>query len=57
MHGRNLVEDTGDVNPPFSDAGNIICPVPHMFLLGFVFGEVSELNVTFVTFCVKSFSC
>ena len=28
---------------------------PHFFLLGFVFGEVSKLNVTFVTFCVKSF--
>jgi len=30
---------------------------PHIFLLGFVFGEVSKINVTFVTFCVKSFSC
>jgi len=30
---------------------------PHFFLLGFVFGEVSKPNMTFVTFCVKSFSC
>jgi len=28
---------------------------PHFFLLGFVFGEVSKLNVTFVTFCVEFF--
>jgi len=31
--------------------------VPPHFLLGIAFGEVSKLNVTFVTFCVKSFSC
>jgi len=30
---------------------------PHFFLSGFVFGEVSKPNMTFVTFCVKSFSC
>jgi len=30
---------------------------PHFFLLGFVFGKVSKPNMTFVTFCVKNFSC
>jgi len=29
----------------------------HFFLLWFVFGEVLKLNVTFVTFCVKTLSC
>jgi len=29
--------------------------LPRFFLLGFVFGEVSKPNMTFVTFCVKSF--
>jgi len=32
------------------------CP-PTFFSLRFVFGEVSKIKVTFVTFCVKSFSC
>ena len=45
-HGRRT--------PHFFRRGDIICHVPHNFLLGFVFGEVSNLNVTF---CVKSFSC
>ena len=49
--------DTGYVSPHFLDVGNIICYVPPVFLVGFVFGEVSKLNVTFVTFDVKSFSC
>ena len=35
---------------------NTPCP-PHIFILEFVFGEVSRLNVAFVTFCVKSLSC
>jgi len=30
------------------------CP-HHIFLLGIVFGEVSKLNVTFVTFFVEFF--
>jgi len=30
------------------------CP-PYFFLLGFVFGEVTKPNMTFITFCVKSF--
>jgi len=43
--------------PTFSDGGhNMPCP-PHIFSLGFVFGEVSKLKVMFVTFCVKSCSC
>jgi len=41
-HGRNLVGDTGNVSPHFS--------------LRVLFGEVSKLKVTFVTFCVKRFS-
>jgi len=32
-------------------------PCPPHFSLRVSFGEVSLLNVTFVTFCVKSFSC
>jgi len=52
-HGRNLVEDTGDVSPHFFRRGDIICHVPPAFFsLSFVFGEV-----LFVTFCVKSCSC
>jgi len=35
---------------------NMPCLLP-LFLVGFVFGEVSKLIVTIVTFCVKSFSC
>jgi len=54
-HGHNLV---GNVSPHFFRRGrhDMLYP-PHFFLLGFVFGEVSKLNVTFVTFCVKSFWC
>jgi len=56
-HGRNLVGHTGDMSPLFYWGGyNMPCP-PHIFLLGFVFGEVSKLNVAFVTFCVNFFSC
>ena len=33
LHGRNLVGDTGDVSPTFSGGGDIICHVPHFFLL------------------------
>jgi len=55
-HVRNLVGGTGDVSPSHFRRGDIICHAPHFFLLGFAFGEVSKLNVTFVTFCVKSFS-
>jgi len=47
----------GEVPPPhFFRRGDIICHVPPLYLLEFVFGEVSKLNVTFDTFCVKSFS-
>jgi len=35
---------------------NMPCP-PTFLSLGFVFGEVSKLKVSFVTFYVKSFSC
>ena len=58
-HGRNLVGDTGDVSPPLFQTGgghNMPCP-PTFFSLGFVFGEISKIEVMFVTFCVKSFSC
>jgi len=45
------------VFPTFSDGGDIICHVPPLFRFRFctVFGEVSNMKVTFVTFCVKSF--
>jgi len=58
MRGRNLVGDTEDV-PPTSlhGEGHNMPSFPHFFLLRFVFGEVSKLNVTFVTFCLKTFSC
>jgi len=56
-HGCNLVGDTGNVPLHFFRRGGIICHVPPLFLVGFVFGEVSKLNLTIVTFCVKSFSC
>ena len=56
MHERNLVGDTGDVSPHFFRRGGHDMPcVPHFFLLGFVFGEVSKINVTFVMFRVKTF--
>jgi len=32
-HGRNLVEDTGDVTPPFFRRGDVICHVPPLFSL------------------------
>jgi len=47
----------GRMPPTFLDGGDIQCHVPPLFLVGFVFGEVSKLNVTIVTFCVKSLSC
>jgi len=57
-HGRNLVGDTGTSSPTFSDGGGHNMPYPPTFFsLGFVFGEVAKINVMFVTFCVKSFSC
>jgi len=56
MHGRNLVGDTGDVSLYFFRRGDIICHVPPLFSLGFVFREVSKRKVMLVTFCVKSFS-
>jgi len=46
----------GRVPPTFLDGGDIICHVPLHFLECFVFWVVSKLNVTIVTFCVKSFS-
>ena len=57
-HERNFVGNTGDESPHFfrPRGHNMPCR-PHIFRLGFVFGEVSKLNVTFITFCVKSFSC
>jgi len=36
----------------FSDGGDIICYVPSTFL-GFVFGEVAKIKITFVTFHVR----
>jgi len=58
QHERNLVGDTGDMYPHFFRWGryNMLCP-SHFFSLGFVFGEVSKIEVMFVMFCVKSFSC
>jgi len=57
-HGRNLVEDAGDVSPHFFRRwGHNMPRYPTFFSLGFVFGEVSKIKVMFVTFCVKSFSC
>ena len=48
-HGRRL--------SPLFKTGVYICHVPPLFFLGFVFGEVAKTKVTFVTFCVKRFSC
>ena len=57
-HGRDLVEDTGDVSPPLFQTGRQNMPCPSTFFsLGFAFGEVSKIKVMFVTFCVKSLSC
>ena len=47
----------GTCPPTFLDGGDIICYVPPHFSLRALFLEVSKLNVTVVTFCVKSFSC
>ena len=52
LHGRNLVGHTRDVSLHFFRRGYII-----FFSFGFVFGEVSNIKVMFVTFCVKSVSC
>jgi len=58
VHGRNLVGDKGAVSPSlFYTGGDIICHVPPLFSLRVFVGGVSKLNATFVTFCVKSFSC
>jgi len=43
------------VPPPFYTGGTWYAMSPHFFLLGIVFGGVSKLNVTFVTFCVEFF--
>jgi len=57
-NGRKLVGDTGTCPPTSLDGGGTQYAIsPQRFLVEFVFGEVSKLNVTFVTFCVKSFSC
>jgi len=49
-HGRRV--------PPLFRRGGHNMPCPHTFFsLVFVFGEVSTIKVTFVTFCVKRFSC
>jgi len=48
----------GDVSTPlFQVAGIQYAMSPHFFSSGFVFGEVPKIKVTFVTFCVKCFSC
>jgi len=44
----------GRVPPLFQMVG--VYP-PTFFSLGLLFGEVSTIKVTFVTLCVKSFSC
>ena len=57
MHGRNLVGNTGDVTPHFFRRGRHNMPCPFTFAsLDFVFEEVSNIKVMFVTFCVKSIS-
>jgi len=44
--------------PPLFRRGGHNMPCPLIFFsLDFVFGEVSNTKVMFVTFCVKSFSC
>jgi len=56
--GCNLVGFTGTCPSTFLNGGDIIHHAsPTLFSLGFVFGEVSKVKVTFVTFCVKIFSC
>ena len=48
----------GTCPPRFLKRWGYIMPCsPTIFSLGFVFGEVSKIRVTFVTFCVKCFSC
>ena len=45
------------IPPLFQTVGyNTPCP-PTFFFSRFVFGEVSKIKVTLVTFCVKTFSC
>jgi len=49
-HGRNLVEDTGDVTPPFFQTGgrNMPCP-PTFFSLSFIWrGSKNESDVCHV---------
>jgi len=44
------------VPPTFLYGGDIICHVtPTFFSLGFAVGEVSKIEMMFVTFCVKNF--
>jgi len=44
------------MSPHFSDGGDIICHVHSTFFsLGFVFGEVSKIKVTFATFVWRAF--
>jgi len=45
----------GRVPPTFLDGGHNMLFPPHFPQV--LFGEISKLNVTFVTFCVKDFSC
>jgi len=48
--------DIGDVyRHVYRRWGYDVSCLPTFFSLGFVFGEVSKLKVTFVTFCVKNF--
>jgi len=57
MHGRNLVEDTGDVSHSLFQTGGHNMPCPPTFLsLGFVFGEVSKIKVMFVAFLCEELS-
>ena len=56
FHGRNLVGTRETCVPHFFRRGGHNMPCPPHFSLRVLFREVSKLNVTFVTFCVKSFS-
>jgi len=55
--GANWWGSRGTCPPLFYTGGHNMPCSPHFFLVEFVIGEVSKLNVTFVTFSVNTFSC
>ena len=43
--------------PPLKHTTDNMPRLPICFSLNFVYGEIAKKKVTFVKFCVKSFSC